>query len=170
MMWKKMRLLLVANLVFVSGLASVYAQADSVKLYHTDADVQVEFANVLKEAQKEGKQVLLQIGGNWCKWCIRFDRFCVQDAKIDSMLHAAYVTLHVNYSKENKNLEFLAGLDYPQRFGFPVFVIVDSTGHRLHTQNSWYLEDGKDSYDPKKVFSFLEDWSVEALRPGQYKE
>jgi len=180
-MRKKIGLLLIANLVFFAGLTSVYAQADSVsmvscvfgqadsaKLYHTDADVSKVFTEAIKQAQKEGKQVLLQIGGNWCKWCIRFDRFCSQNTTIDSLLKSNYVILHVNYNKEDKNPEFLARLDYPQRFGFPVFVIVDGTGRRIHTQNSWYLEDGKDSYDTKKVISFLEDWSVQALDPDQY--
>ena len=48
---------------------------------------------------------------------------------------------------------------YAQRFGFPVFIILDGKGGRVHTQNSAYLEDGKKSYDPEKVLDFLEQWS-----------
>ena len=60
----------------------------------------------------------------------------------------------VNYSKENKNLAEMKKLEFPQRFGFPVFVILDSNGKRIHTQNSSYLEEG-DGYSKKKVIDFL---------------
>ena len=34
----------------------------------------------------------------------------------------------INYSKENKNPETMALLEYPQRFGFPVLVVLDAAG------------------------------------------
>jgi hypothetical protein len=40
----------------------------------------------------------------------------------------------------------------------------------MHTQSSWYLEDGKKSYDRDKVIAFFSDWSPSALDPKQYKE
>ena len=40
----------------------------------------------------------------------------------------------------------------------------------LHTQNSWYLEDGKTSYEREKVKSFFTEWSKRSLDPSQYKE
>ena len=78
--------------------------------------------------------------------------------------------LKLNYSKENKNLAVLKTLDYPQRFGFPVIVITDAAGNRLHTQNSWYLEDEKESYDREKFVSFLNSWTVKATDPESYKK
>jgi hypothetical protein len=58
---------------------------------------------------------------------------------------------------------------YPQRFGFPVFLILNNEGDLIHTQSSWYLESGK-GYDKEKVTAFLNDWSAKALDPSQYKE
>ncbi len=83
-------------------------------------------------------------------------------------MKADYVFLLVNYSKENKNLDVLAKLGYPQRFGFPVLVILDQNGNRLHTQNTAYLEKDK-SYSEKKLVEFLEQWSPAALDPAKYK-
>jgi hypothetical protein len=37
----------------------------------------------------------------------------------------------------------MAFLGNPQRFGFPVFVIIDGDGNVLHTQDSALLEQGK---------------------------
>jgi hypothetical protein len=79
------------------------------------------------------------------------------------------VVLHVNYSPENRNEKVLAKLGYPQRFGFPVFVILDAKGDRLHTQNSGYLEEGQ-GHSPKLVAEFLKQWSPGALDPANYKD
>lgn len=83
-------------------------------------------------------------------------------------MKADYVFGLLNYSRENKNLDILAELEYPQRFGFPVIVILDGNGKRIHTQNSAYLEKEK-SYDEKKMLEFLKHWSPASLDPGSYK-
>ena len=62
----------------------------------------------------------------------------------------------------------LASLGYPQRFGFPVFVILDGEGNRLHTQNSTNLEMGK-GHSTQKVLNFFNNWSKSAIDPKIYK-
>jgi thioredoxin-related protein len=147
-----------------------HAQADAKKLYHPDADAAKDIAAAIKKAKAENKYVLLQGGGNWCSWCIEFARFCKADPKIDSVMNAGFVWYHLNYSKENENKPVFAKYGYAQRFGFPVFIILNEKGERIHTQNSEYLEDGKKSYDAKKVQSFLESWSPKALDPKMYEK
>lgn len=83
-------------------------------------------------------------------------------------MQANYVFQLMNYSKENKNLDVLATLDYPQRFGFPVIVILDAEGKRIHTQNTAYLEKEK-SYDEKIMIEFLNAWAPAAVDPKNYK-
>ena len=53
-------------------------------------------------------------------------------------------------------------LGYPERFGFPVFVILNEKGERVHTQNSAYLEKGE-GYSEKEVVSFLNHWTKQAV-------
>ena len=146
------------------------AQTSENKLYSPTANADKDIAAAIKKAKAENKYVLLQGGGNWCKWCIEFARFCKADQKIDSVINAGFVWYHLNDSKENKNEKVFAKYDYPQRFGYPVFIILDGNGKRIHTQNSEYLEDGKKSYDQRKVQSFLEMWSPRALNPKMYGE
>ena len=99
---------------------------------------------------------------------MRFHKYVHENAKIDSLLKADYVFVYMNYSRENKNLDILADFGFPQRFGFPVFVVLNGNGKLIHTQNSAYLEEDK-SYSEKKVFEFLKQWSPAALDPGSYK-
>lgn len=145
-----------------------HAQTEENKLYHPDADAEKDIAAAIKKARTEKKYVLVMGGGNWCSWCIEFERFCKADPKIDSVINSAFVWYHLNYSKENKNEKEYARYGYPQRFGFPVFIILNEKGERIHTQNSEYLEDGKKSYDRRKVQAFLEMWSPNALNPKMY--
>lgn len=81
---------------------------------------------------------------------------------------ASYVFQLLNTSKEKKNLDILAEYKYPQRFGYPVILILDGDGKLIHTQNTVYLEKEK-SYDEKKVFDFLKNWRPEALDPKTYQ-
>jgi thioredoxin-related protein len=142
---------------------------DTAKLYNPTADARAEIAFAVAKAAKENKNVFLQIGGNWCIWCIRFNNLVSQDPDLDKYLCDNFVIVHVNYSKENMNEKLLADLGYPQRFGFPVFVVLDNKGNRLHTQNSEYLEEGK-GHSKDKVMEFLKDWSPAALDPKTYEK
>ncbi|GAA4748143.1 thioredoxin family protein [Flavisolibacter ginsenosidimutans] len=143
--------------------------SDSTKLYNLSANVKKDIATALSKAKKEGKHVLIQVGGNWCIWCYRFHDFVEKDTALNRIENESYVVYHLNYSKENKNLEALKSFGFPQRFGFPVFVILDANGNRLHTQDSSLLEEGK-GYNAQKVKSFFEAWSPAALNEKNYKE
>jgi thioredoxin-related protein len=140
------------------------------KLYKPEEKAEQEIEKTIKQAKSENKHVFIQIGGNWCIWCARFNDFINNDSKIDSIIKAGYVVYHLNYSKENFNAKLLRKYGYPQRFGFPVFLVLDGDGKLIQTQNSWYLEDGKKSYDRDKVIEFFTDWTPSALDPKRYTE
>jgi len=159
---KKMVLFIIMS-AFTSFIFSQEA-----KLYHPGANASKDIATAVKKGRDENKFVLIQAGGNWCKWCIEFARFAKSDPKIDSVINAAYVWYHLNWSKENENKKIFSRYEYPQRFGYPVFIILNQKGERIHTQNSEYLEDGKSSYNRNKVLSFLEMWSPRAINPKMY--
>lgn len=139
-------------------------------LYKPGENAERDIAAAVEQAKAEGKFVFVQVGGNWCIWCARFNDFITSDKHIDSLVNAGFIVYHMNYSKENYNAKLLAKYGYPQRFGFPVFLILDGEGKLLHIQNSAYLEDGKKSYDTEKVIGFFNDWSPKALDPKQYNE
>ena len=151
-------------LLFIA--ATFTATAQKAMLYNPNANAAKDIAAAVKKAKSSNKYVLIQGGGNWCKWCIEFARFAKADAGIDSVLNTSFVWYHLNYSKENENKVMFAKLGYPQRFGYPVFIVLNEKGERIHTQNSEYLENGKGGYDQRKVQSFLENWSPRVLAPA----
>ncbi len=140
---------------------------DKITIYNPEADARKELSDAVKVAKEQQKHVLIQVGGNWCPWCIRLHGVFESEARIDSILKSDYVFILVNYSKENKNEAVMADLDYPQRFGFPVLLVLDQEGRRLHTQNTAYLEKDK-GYDTDKLIGFLLDWNEKALDPKSY--
>ena len=139
------------------------------KLYHPEENAENAIEKAVKEAKKTNRHVLIQIGGNWCIWCARFHEFVTKDPSLDSLVNANYVVYHMNYSPENKNAKLLSKYRFPQRFGFPVFLILDGKGELLHIQNSEYLEEGK-SYNRAKVMEFFKSWNPASLDPSQYPE
>ena len=164
-----MKHLILTSLILSLSFALRAQEMKNFKLYNPAEDAEKVLDQKIKEAKAAGKHVFVQIGGNWCVWCARFHDFITNDTSIDSLIKANYVVYHMNWSKENQNEKLMAQFGYPQRFGFPVFIILDGKGNRLHTQNSAYLEEGK-GYSKSRVVEFFEHWSPKALDPSAYKK
>lgn len=155
--------------LFIPFFASLHGQdAQVIKIYNPQANALNQINMAIDKAGAENKHVLIQMGGNWCPWCIKLHNFIEEHAEIDSIVRTDYVFILVNYSKENKNPEAMALLEYPQRFGFPVLVVLDGEGKRLHTQNTLYLEEDE-YYNEKRLKDFLLDWNTVAVDPEKYR-
>jgi thioredoxin-related protein len=148
-------------LFFLLLVVRVDARAgDSTKLYNPAADAGKDVAQLLVKARAEKKRVLLQVGGNWCVMCYRLNAFIQTDGVLKKLLDENYILYHLNYSPENKNAAYLKTIGSPQRFGFPVLVVLDGDGKRLQTKESGALQRGN-GYGFEKVKTFLEAWKTE---------
>lgn len=156
---------LIVIALFTVSVLSVFAQ---VNIYNPKADAKADIAKAVEVASTSGKHIFLQIGGNWCPWCVKFHNFLEADEKLTSYVKANYEVVKVNYDRKDKHNEIWETLGFPQRFGFPVFVILDGKGNRIHTQNSGFLEKDK-SYDSEVLMKFFKNWSPTAVIPGSYK-
>jgi len=159
---------LIAFLMLLSINLTAFNQ-DNIKIYDPSSDASSELSAAVRQASELNKHVLVQIGGNWCSWCIKLHGFFTSEYQVDSILNADYILVRINYSPENRNYDVLSRLEYPQRFGFPVLLILDGEGKRLHTQDSWFLELDK-GYDPEKVKKFLLSWNRTAIDPASYSK
>ena len=150
-------------ILFIISSSGVYGQ-DTKKLYDPSLDGMKQIKEAIGKASKEGKNVLIQYGGNWCSWCIKFHAFCKGDSAISAIINANYIPVKLNYDQTNKNDEANVFLGNPSRFGFPVFIIIDGKGNIIHIQDSSLLEEDR-GYSKQKVTGFFSQWTPEALIP-----
>ena len=122
---------------------------------YRDAAKDLQEATVL--ARTSGKNVLVEVGGNWCSWCRRLNMLFDENKEIKEILASNFVMVHLNWSKENKNEAVLA--HYPKIAGYPHFFVLDGEGKLLKSQDSGALEEG-DHHDPEKVKAFLSQWKA----------
>jgi thioredoxin-related protein len=127
-----------------------------VEKFDPQRDANQDLALAIKEANRSNRNILLDVGGEWCIWCHKLDKFFDDNPDIKEYLHKNFVVLKINYSPENKNEEFLA--KYPEIPGYPHFFVLDMSGKFLYSQGSGDLEGGE-HHDKKKVFEFLKKWS-----------
>lgn len=164
---RSIKLLLIGVAVFLgAGLlqATVFAQDNSKtsqelsRPYNPDADAQSDIDSLLVQAKKEKKNIIIQAGGNWCVWCLRFNDYIHQTARINDLLKRRFLYYHLNYSKENKNdAVFNKYAPEGNKLGYPFFIVLDKNGKTLHVQESGSLEKGK-GYDEEKVLKFFNTW------------
>lgn len=136
---------------------TIIAQKKEREKFDPTRNAAKDIENAIVKATKENKRILLDVGGEWCIWCHRLDEFILADKEIDSTLHANFIVVKVNYSKENKNEELLA--KYPKIEGYPHFFILEKDGKLLLSKNTGELEAEK-SYSREKLLAFLNEWKV----------
>ncbi|MHC1738101.1 MAG: thioredoxin family protein [Ignavibacteriaceae bacterium] len=134
---------------------STIAKNDLPLTFDEKRDPQADLKYVVSLAKKEKKNIILDVGGEWCIWCKRLDKFFEENSKLNEYLKANYIVLKVNYSKANKNESFLSR--YPKVDGYPHFFVLNKKGKLLHSQNTGKLEAG-DGYDFNKIMEFLKKW------------
>ena len=149
--------------VLIISSVAINAQ-EAKKLYDPTLDGMKQINEAVTKAKAQEKHVLIQYGGNWCGWCIKFDAFCKADTTISKIIADNYVPVKLNYSPENKNDAANEFLGNPTRFGFPVFIISDGKGKVMHIQDSGLLEEGQ-GYNRQKVTGFFRNWTLTAVVP-----
>jgi len=138
--------------------AAAEEKAKLPKPYHPEANAELEIQNAVKLAKKTHKNVIIQAGGNWCIWCLRFNNYVQQTPELKKLADDNYVYYHLNWSPENKNEKVFAKYGNPgDKFGYPVFVVLDENGKQIHTQDSAVLEEGS-GYSLEKVKAFFNAW------------
>ena len=144
-------------------IAANRATADS--RFHGSANLRVfdpardAFADLRQaeaQAAAEHKNILMDVGGNWCPSCILFDRTLRSDGRLRDLLNNDYLVLHVNWSSDNKNERVLKPLPSPR--GYPMVYVLGPNGGLLVAQETSVVEDaspGSDGYDHRSLEHFL---------------
>jgi len=125
--------------------------------FDPNRDAAKDIAEATALATKEHKRIILDVGGEWCIWCHKLDKFFEDNKDVSDFLHTKFIVVKLNYSKENKNEKVLA--NYPAIKGYPHLFVLENDGKLLHSQDTGELETG-DHHDRDKVFNFLKKWAL----------
>ncbi len=160
-------------LLFIAlGSFVIVSAQEPPKPYRDDQDIRADLKRAVSVAGRDHRHVLVQFGGNWCPWCLRFHQLARTERTIDSLLRTDYIYIMANVPQDKKKRDYalFAEFGYPNRFGYPVFVVLDGKGKVLHIQESGILEHCRDKgYDTAKVVNFLRMWNPRAVDPSTYK-
>ena len=151
-----MILMLTGLPVHTQGTTSPHPVYTPVATFDPSRDAAKDIRDAIAEARRSGRRVLIDVGGDWCVWCRRLDSLFVTRQDLRNFRDLHYVTVKVNWSKENKNERVLSA--YPKIPGYPHLFVLGSDGALVHSQDTSELERGK-GHDPDKVMAFLRLWA-----------
>lgn len=129
------------------------------KVFDPTRDSAKDLAAAEAVAKTQHKNILLDVGGNWCPWCIVLDRTLHQDPQLSSAIESTFVVVHVNWSRENQNQAFLSR--FPKVSGYPYFFVLSESGKLLQAQPTDALEaDHKlnNGYNHQAILDFISRW------------
>jgi thiol:disulfide interchange protein len=152
-------LLAVAFLIATSAAADSELIPDYSLHYDPKRDPFQDGRDAITNAQATQRRILIELGGNWCAWCKKLDRFIENNKIVKKKLYENFVVLKVNVSDENDNHEFLSA--FPETFGYPHFFVAKNGGSVLHSKNTAeLLENGQ--YSEQRLLEFIERWRQKA--------
>jgi len=130
-------------------------------IYHPPNDAFQDVEAAAARAKKEGKRVMMVVGGNWCDWCSVLDAFILETPAVKEAIKRHFVFQKVFWGPRKKNEEFLS--QFPEIKLYPHIFLLDGDGKLLHSQETEPLEmegmgEKEKEYDEAKFLAFLEKW------------
>jgi thioredoxin-related protein len=131
------------------------------KVYDEQSDPFQDANAAIKLAKETQRNVLIEIGGNWCSWCKKMDAFLTKNPEVYQKLHNEFVLLKVSVSDSNENEEFMKSL--PPVLGYPHMYVSTSSGKMILSKDTAELLDGE-QYSKKQWLAFLNKWQTSATQ------
>lgn len=153
------------TVVYAASTAEAYDLPTYSKVYDDQRDPFQDAAAALTLAKETNRQVLIEIGGNWCTWCHKMDAFLAKNPEVFQALHSQYVLLKINVSDSNENNDFMESL--PPVLGYPHMYVSTAQGKMLLSKDTAELL-ADNNYSKSQWLSFLYQWSV-ANNPAEVK-
>ncbi|WP_448565917.1 thioredoxin family protein [Thalassotalea ganghwensis] len=125
------------------------------KVYDDQRDPFKDAVAAIKLAQQTKRNILIEVGGNWCVWCHKMDDFLEKNPDIYNTLHNRFVLLKINVSDSNENEAFMKSL--PPVLGYPHMYVSTETGKMILSKDTAELLDG-DNYSREHWQEFIEQW------------
>jgi thioredoxin-related protein len=151
--------------LLVGMFTTSYSQAEKItsalplysKIYDEKRDPFADAKAAIALAQSSNRNVLIEIGGNWCTWCHKIDAFLEKNPEIYQSLHSKFVLLKISVSDTNENEAFMRSL--PPVLGYPHMYVSTNTGQMLLSKDTAELLDGL-QYSKIYWTEFLDKWQA----------
>jgi thioredoxin-related protein len=131
------------------------------KVYDEKSDPFQDANAAIKLAKETQRNVLIEIGGNWCGWCKKMDAFLAKNPEVYQKLHDEFVLLKVSVSDSNENEAFMKSL--PPVLGYPHMYVSTSSGKMILSKDTAELLSGEE-YSKKQWLAFLNKWQSRAVK------
>jgi thiol:disulfide interchange protein len=123
--------------------------------YDETADAHAQLAAALAEAQRSGKHVMLDFGGNWCPDC-RVLAGILERPEVKPWFEANYIEVAVDVGRRTKNM------DIAQHYGLaleavPSVLVLSPDGKPVNRDAVLALGDAR-SMVPQAVVALLARW------------
>ncbi|MCJ8318309.1 MAG: thioredoxin family protein [Colwellia sp.] len=127
------------------------------QVYSEQSDPFQDAVAAIKLAKETNRNVLIEIGGNWCTWCHKMDVFLEKNPDVYHELHSKFVLLKVSVSDANENEDFMKSL--PPVLGYPHMYVSTSTGKMILSKDTAeLLVNGQ--YSTERWLTFIKDWQA----------
>ncbi|PCI54562.1 MAG: thioredoxin family protein [Gammaproteobacteria bacterium] len=146
----------------LSHLSLEYELPEYSKVYDDQRDPFSDANAALILAKKTNRNVLIEIGGNWCTWCHKMDAFLLANPNVYQALHNKYVLLKISVSDVNENESFMKSL--PPVLGYPHMYVSTASGKMLLSKDTAELQDNN-GYSKEYWLTFLNQWQRKATLP-----
>ena len=131
------------------------------KVYDPQRDAFKDGAAAIQLASNTNRRILIELGGDWCKWCHVLDAFLDNNPDIKQQLHQTFVMLKVNVSDANNNADFLKA--FPRPLGYPHMYVSEYDGSVLWSKDTAeLLKDGE--YSRELFIAFFNRWKIDNTR------
>lgn len=154
---RSLSLMVVMMVLPVIGWAQQPTTARSAP-YNETADATRDIDQAMEMAKAKNQRVLLDVGGNWCGWCVRLHQLFTQDKAIVAALGKNYQVVYVDAGHGDKNRDILALYNLNVK-NYPHLAVLDTDGNLVTQQDAEVFEVGG-KYDAAKLAEFLEKWKA----------
>ena len=110
--------------------------------YDEQADARADINTAVARAAKEGKQVLVVYGANWCKDCLALNKGFGQ-GHLGGAVDKRFVTVKVNVGRFDKNVDLANQMGVTLKKGIPTVAVLGADGQVLGTTKGGELADAR---------------------------
>lgn len=114
------KIILISALLFCSNGWSL----SEYRPYDETADAHQDITEAVKLAEKSGKHILLEMGGNWCPDCRTLGAYLARE-DIKAWLDDRFIVVPVDVGEWDKNIDIAERYGNPISEGIPALVVLD---------------------------------------------